>query len=451
MAKVNNFIVQYAEILKDVKIDITDKKPPKYLFKRFVQIVKNDISEPRYENMCTYPMETILTTAFLGILCNASSWSEISDVADDNKKWLSRFVSIPNNKVPIDDTYRRVFSLIDPKELIDATRKYLIEIFRRIKKIIDKYINDNNINTTSIIDKNGATLINIDGKVARGTGRFYDQNSGKKKIHNLETLNVYDASNGISLFSIPIDNKENEIPKAQEILLKMNLNKVIVTMDALHAQHKTFNIITKKHGDFLIGLKGNQGDALEEANLTITDEYLNKLNKEKYYKEIKDKNDNVIKMFYQVNFNNLAIDKGLTSDGTSKWSGCRNVIVYKHPNKTTGEIITQFFVTSLNDLETSVEAVIGRWDVENLLHRYLDISFNEDMNKTMDVNAFNNFSIMNKLCLSLLKIAKPLLGNKSMQRLRKSFSRKPVSYLFSILALVDIDVIEQAFKTIEIK
>lgn len=451
MAKINNFIVQYAEILKDVKIDISEKKPPKYLIKRFVQIVKDDISDPRYELMCTYPIETILVTAFLGILCGASSWAEISDVALDNKKWLSRFVTIPNDKVPIDDTYRRVFSLIDPAELIDATRKYLLEIFRKIKYVIDKYIKTNNINKSSMISKSGATLINIDGKVARGKGRYYDPNTEKKKIHNLETLNVYNASDGISLFSIPIENKENEIPVAQDILTKMNLNKVIITMDALHAQHKTFDIISKKHGDFLIGLKGNQGYAYEEANLIITDEYLSKLNKEKYYRNIKDKNNKIIKEYYQVDFNKLAIEKGETIDGTPKWCACRNIIVYKHLNNKTGEYITQLFVTSLNDIDTSIEAIIGRWDVENLLHRYLDVSFNEDMNKTMDVNAFNNFSIMNKLCLSLLKIAKPILGNRSMQRLRKSFSRKPVSYLFSILAILDTDIIEQAFNSVKVK
>lgn len=86
-----------------------------------------------------------------------------------------------------------------------------------------------------------------------------------------------------------------------------------------------------------------------------------------------------------------------------------------------------------------------RWEVENLLHRYLDVSFDEDLNKTMNSNVFNNFIIMNKLFLTLLKLCKPLLGNRSMIRMRKSFSRKPVSYLFSVLAILDIDVIEQAF------
>ena len=446
MPKINKFIIQYKEIFKDVKIDISGKKPPKYLIKRFVEIVKTDITDPRYENMCTYPIETILVTAFIAILCNASNWAEISDATLEYKDWLCKFVEIPNGKVPIDDTYRRVFSLIDTDELIEATKKYLLEIFRKIKRFMDKYLKQHDIDTGELITKKGYTLINIDGKVARGTGRYYDPE--EKKISNLQTLNVYNASDGISLFSIPIDNKENEIPVAQEVISKMNLKDSIVTMDALHAQHKTFDIIIKKQGDFLIGLKSNQGDAFCEVNTIVTPEYLKSLDKKETHITEVDKNGEVIKEYYKANFSDFAIFKDTTNDGITKWTGCRNIVIYKHLNKKDSTYVTQYFVTSLNDLECIVEAINSRWDVENLLHRYLDVSFSEDLNKTMNVNAFNNFSIMNKLCLSLLKLAKPIIG-RSMIRMRKSFSMAPVSYLFSILAILDINVIEKAFNDIK--
>lgn len=87
-------------------------------------------------------------------------------------------------------------------------------------------------------------------------------------------------------------------------------------------------------------------------------------------------------------------------------------------------MIDQCFISSLNDLDTIVEAITYRWDVENILHRYLDVSFDEDLNKTMNSNVFNNFSIMNKLCLTLLKLCKHLLGNRSMIKIKKVFQEK---------------------------
>ena len=35
------------------------------------------------------------------------------------------------------------------------------------------------------------------------------------------------------------------------------------------------------------------------------------------------------------------------------------------------------------------------------------MTFGEDNNSTMDKNAFANFSLMNKMCLSLLKLTQP--------------------------------------------
>ncbi len=67
----------------------------------------------------------------------------------------------------------------------------------------------------------------------------------------------------------------------------------------------------------------------------------------------------------------------------------------------------------MNNLQTAAEAIKEQWDGENLLHRRLDMEFDEDANKTMDPIAYNNLSIINKLCLSILKVAKPIFENRS--------------------------------------
>lgn len=435
MAKINKFIVEYAEVFKGVKFNFDEDKPPKYLIKRFVKIISSEVDEPRYENMCTYPLELILSVAFLAVLGDCKSWGEIADFGVDYKKWLAKFLPI-GQTMPIDDTYRRVFSLISPEELSHATIKYITEIFKKIKATLEKRNND----------PNSYKLINIDGKEARATGRLYNT---PDKTANLRTLNVYDASDGVSLFSIPISEKSNEIPEAQNILKKMNLKNIIATLDSLHAQHKTFYIIIMGKGEYCIGLKGNQGDAFEEIQLIATDEYLESLKiKGKQYRKIGDN-----KEYFQIPFNTFAIDKSETEDNIPKWYGARNIICYKLKNKKTGEIETRYFVTSLNDFDLTIEAITGRWSVENLLHRYLDMDFGEDDNKTMDVKAYTNLSIINKLCLSILKIAKPILANRSMRRIKKSMGRSLSSYLSILLSAIDPHEIEKILlqKNSEIK
>lgn len=424
MAKINKFIVEYAEVFKGFKVSFNESKPPKYLIKRFVKIISAEVSDPRYKNMCTYPLEVVLSVAFLAVLGDCKTWGEIADFGNDYKKWLSKFLPL-GESMPIDDTYRRVFSLISPSELSKATIKYIVEIFKKIKATLNKHNKD----------ETQYKLINIDGKEARATGRMYNT---PDKTANLRTLNVYDASDGVSLFSIPISEKSNEIPEAQNILKKMNLKGVIVTMDSLHAQHKTFDIIINNKGDYCIGIKGNQGDAFEEIKLIANNDYLNKLkNNPKLYKKVGE-----YKEYFQIPFSYFAIEKGEINK-TPKWSGVRNIICFQKINKKTGEIETRYFATTLNDLDLSIEAIIGRWDVENLLHRYLDMDFGEDDNKTMDVKAYTNLSIINKLCLSILKVAKPILENRSMRRIKKSMGRSLSSYLSILLSAINPDEIEK--------
>jgi len=436
MAKLNKFIVEYTEVFKGLKFNIDESKPPRYLIKRFVRIISKEVSDPRYKNMCIYPLEVILVITFLAVLCDCKDWGEIADFGRDYRKWLRKYIPI-GDRLPIDDTYRRVIGLLDTNELSKATVSYIVGIFSRIKRLMMAAKNRNSLK--SFITKDASyKLINIDGKEARGTGRLYDT---PNKINNLHTLNVYDATDGISLFSIPIPAKSNEIPEAQKVLEKMNLKNNIITLDALHAQHKTFDIIIRKHGDYVIGIKGNQGDAFEEINLLATDELLEKL-KNKSDNENYIKNEN--KEYFKIPRSYFSISKGETIDKIPKWSGLRNVICYRKLIEKTGQLKTLYFATSLNDLDLIVEAIIGRWDVENLLHRYLDMDFGEDANKTMDVNAYTNLSIINKLCLSILKLSKPLLENRSMKRIKKSMSRNLSEILSMILNVLDLDQIEKA-------
>lgn len=433
MAKVNKFIVEYAEVFKGFKFNLKETKPPKYLVKKFVRIIKVEVGDPRYEEMCTYPLETILCVTFLAVLADAKTWAEIADFGLDEKEWLAKFLPI-GESMPIDDTYRRVFGLVDSKELCKATITYITSIFKKIKKSIEKH---------KKMETSQYKLLNIDGKEARATGRMYNS---PDKVPNLHTLNVYDASDGISLFSIPIPEKSNEIPEAQKVLTTLDLKNTIVTLDSLHAQHKTFDIIIKQRGDYVIGLKGNQADAFEEVNLLATDEFLEGLKtKNKPTELVYIKTDDG-REYFKIPFKYFAIPGGVLKDNTLKWSGMRSIIIYKKVLKKTGEVQTRYFATSLNDLETSVEAIVGRWDVENLLHRYLDMDFGEDTNKTMDAKAYNNLSIINKLCLSILKLAKPLLQNRSMRRIKKSMSRRLSDYLSLILTVINPDEIEKVLQ-----
>jgi hypothetical protein len=73
----------------------------------------------------------------------------------------------------------------------------------------------------------------------------------------------------------------------------------------------------------------------------------------------------------------------------------------------------------------------------------LDVTFSEDDNTTMDKNAFNNLSIMNKMVLSLLKLVQPAY-KVGLKGIRKIFGWGLEENLIRLLNLLDEKQIGQA-------
>lgn len=81
---------------------------------------------------------------------------------------------------------------------------------------------------------------------------------------------------------------------------------------------------------------------------------------------------------------------------------------------------SRYFISSLPfDVREIAWVTGGRWMVENL-HCYLDVTFYEDDNHTLEKQAAYNLNIMRKLSLNVLKIYET--GETSMGQKMKHFA-----------------------------
>ena len=64
-----------------------------------------------------------------------------------------------------------------------------------------------------------------------------------------------------------VDDKSNEITAIPELLALLTLKRAIVTIDAMGCQRKICQKIIDKEGDYVIGLKGIQGNLREDVEL----------------------------------------------------------------------------------------------------------------------------------------------------------------------------------------
>jgi predicted transposase YbfD/YdcC len=420
-------IVKIREVIKDIRFDFRTERTPKAVLKRLVSCMEG-VGDGRVQGMIDYPLPYILLLAFLAVLSNAESWIDMEIFSNAYKTRLNGILpQYKNIPVPSHDTFRRVFGIISPDELQRATCAFLVLEIGQLKKALG-------------VEDEGLRHLGLDGKEQKGTGRKYGTD---QKIANLQTLHCYDITNGICLHSVPIDSKTNEIPTAQTLLKTMNLKDCVVTFDAMNTQRDTVGVIIGGGGHYVGGLKGNQQLFHKEVELLFSDEELMDIKKKgKHFFGYTEKAHNRIeKRSYYMN-----TDIEWFED-LHKWAGLKSFICY---DIETEDLVSgkktherRFYISSLADIEMCADAIRSHWGIENQLHWHLDVTFSEDDNTTIDKNAFNNLSIMNKMILTLLKLIQPAykVGLKS---IRKRFGWELEKNLIKLLSLLDEEQIEEA-------
>jgi predicted transposase YbfD/YdcC len=435
MSKIANPMLEFAEKVKayDLKSK-EDLNPSNRVVKRFIRLAKQ-IPDVRMQGMIEYPLKEILLAAFFAVLSGADTWTQMEGYAKLREPWLKKFLKYKNG-VPSHDTFRRVFSLIDPDVVQKLTVDFLMENMCRIKASLG-------------IEDKGVRLINIDGKQSNGTGR----NSSKDgAFPNLQTLNVYDASSGICIAMKNIDKKTNEIPAAQELLQTLDIKGAIVTCDALNTQKKTIGIIAsaEKKGDYVCALKKNH-----HTFYTEVDEYFS----EERLKKIKANGKNFVtsldKAHSKIERRNFYLADNIKwFEDKAEWEKLRSFICFDKimTDTATGEVTKErrLFISSIKDAELCAEAIRGHWSVENKLHWHLDVSFGDDDDMTTDKNAYQNFALFRKMTLTICKMAKPFMkyGVKTMRWL---IGIEPKSQLGLILGTLDEAHLEEALRSANVK
>lgn len=434
MATINKDLMRYTEIIESKAFDYDITKPPKKTIRKFIKLLSS-VDDPRVQGRTSYPLMEIIVIAFLAVLSGASNWHDIERFGVAKIKWLRRLLPLQHG-IPSHDTFRRTFGLFMPTQLQKATVQFMTDIFKKLKKHI-VYSEQDEV----------YRLIAVDGKTARSTGRKHNTD---EEIRNLQALNIYDISSGLIISSEMINEKTNEIPVAQNLLSQMNLKKCIITFDAMNTQKKTTRIICGQMGDYVGGLKENHQDLYNEIKGYITRNPLEKLkgNPDKYFAFPLEKahNQEEKREYYLLNIKNFFIDE--KDDDEEKWVGLRNVVCYVKTitNKKEDKICeTRYYLTSLNNIKLCAEAIRGHWAIENNLHWHLDTTFNEDENTTMDKVAYNNLSLLNKMSLSLLKLAKPVF-KQSLSGIKKMIGWESTEVLSKILNYLSSEEIQEALQ-----
>ncbi|MBA3239035.1 MAG: ISAs1 family transposase, partial [Parachlamydiaceae bacterium] len=127
---------------------------------------------------------------------------------------------------------------------------------------------DNNLFSQFLIDwadhlrmKSKHEVVSMDGKTLRGNAQ---KQAGLDGLH---LLNAWSVENGICIGHIEVGTKTNEITAILKLIKMLDLEGCIITTDALNTQKTTASAVIEAKGDYVLPVKGNHKDLLEDVKL----------------------------------------------------------------------------------------------------------------------------------------------------------------------------------------
>ena len=376
------------------KIEDVDKAAMKRLKEKL-----KTLTDSRIKKKTKFKIWDIIICTILAVLFNANDWEDVHDFTITHYKWLREFLLMTGG-IPCTKTYERVFAIIDSKELESIFTEFLLTI------------------SLSSTDND---IINLDGRVNRGSSR--NETSYNDKVKPLNVLNAYSNKYGICLASEQIDDKTNEITAIPDILKRFNVKGNVITWDALNSQTDNVEAVVSLKGDYVVPIKGNQGNFYNDLILYFDEKKLEMIKAGQTgtaYLDYKEKRGETLihYEYYQTEDVKWYFDR-------KKWKKLNSIGLVKKTIETSQEtkVEYRYYISSLFlNIELFSKAIKNHWSVENKLHWHLDFTFKQDDNTTVNKKALMNLELVKKFCLGILNKVKPFYNNISLRRIRKILS-----------------------------
>jgi len=345
-------------------------------------------------------MSDIIALVFFGMLANANEWVEIEIFGKEHEEFLRRYLELPNG-IPSHDTIQRVFAIVSS------------EFLQKFQMLWNEMLNSDE-------GEKVKKILAIDGKTQCGNG-----NKNQKANHIVSAVD----ENGFCLGEKRVSEKSNEITAIPDLLGILNVKGHIITIDAIGTQIDIVKKIRKKRADYVLALKGNQGNLHEDVKLYFNDPDM--LSNCTYTKTVEKARSGIEKReYWQTEDIAWLIQR-------KDWAGLKSIAMTRNTIIKDGKetVESRYFISSLPlNVSEIARAIRGHWMVESL-HWHLDVTFREDDNHTIEKQAAFNLNIMRKLALSVLKIFEARGKTMSLRKKRFMIGTNPEKHLEIILNL----------------
>jgi predicted transposase YbfD/YdcC len=327
------------------------------------------LADPRAAN-ATYDLLEVLFIALAATLCGASSCSEMADFGQSKEELLRLMLPLEHG-VPSHDTFSRVFRLLNPQAFERAFRRFMAAFAKA-----------NRLNLTGVVA--------IDGKALCGA---YERGG---RATPLQMVNVFAVEARMVLAQQKAPGR-NETAGALEVLDLLSLDDCIVTADALHC-HRTFaSAVLERGGNYVLAIKANRGRLFR----AVTQQFA-RSGKRFVAEQVSPSSHDRREMRRATIMRNSSLHADYSFPGVVAVGRVtsRRRLRGLHADP---PFVRYFLLSKYMSPKRLLQVTRDHWGIENRLHWVLDVNFAEDRNRARKDNAPENFAILRRLALNILR------------------------------------------------
>jgi predicted transposase YbfD/YdcC len=334
-----------------------------------------DLTDPRVRRSRRHELLDLLTIAICAVLSGADTFVDIANWGRAKQDWLTEWLALPNG-IPAHDTFGRVFARLDPDQVQDGFLRLVSQLVAQAPP------------------EPLTPVIALDGKTVRRSG---DRQTGQAALH---VISAWATARRLVLAQRVVATTDNEISTLPDLLRQFCLTDQIITIDAIGCQTELAAQIVAGGGDYVLALKANQPDLLED----VMDTFAVSTTQPDAARTV-EKNHGRMEWRVCQTISDPAVIAWLDPD--RRWPGLASVARVTATRQVTGAaptIAVRYYLSSLpGEARELARAVRSHWGIENGLHWVLDMGFREDESRVRMGHAQENLTLVRKLALALIQ------------------------------------------------
>jgi predicted transposase YbfD/YdcC len=331
-----------------------------------------DLLDP-HTRRSDYPLQELLLVAVCAILSGADNWVDVADWGRAKLEWLRRFLPFENGTAS-HDTFGRVFALLDAAAFEACFIAWMVSLCPALKG-----------------------MVAVDGKTVRRSHR-----AGQKAIH---LVSAYAHGLGVTLGQVKTARKSNEITAIPELLDALLLKGCLVTIDAMGCQKAIAAKIIEREADYALMVKNNQ-----PTLAAAVEGFFEAAERGGFVGVAHTRAEWVDGGHGRIETRRCVVAEapaGLAA--LARWPGLKTLVLAESLREINGKasVERRYYISSRQaDAGHLGLAVRGHWGIENGLHWSLDVAYGEDQARLRAGNAAENFSILRRITLNLIRLDK---------------------------------------------